>query len=245
MTLAEESTLFGSGRAVTLRIPSREQTFWWGEPWHWATAAYWVAQASHCFAGEGSFRFGRSLREEVAACILGGYGMPASVGLAAFSAVRDSGLLDGRSNAKALEQVLQRPVSVAGRAVRYRFPHQRSARLAAALDYVDRGCTPADPLALRDWLLAAPGIGYKTASWIVRNHCDSDEVAIIDVHLRRAGEAAGVFDRAWRLDRDYPLYEAFFLEWARIAKVRPSILDACIWSELAALGSRDLPSRHR
>jgi N-glycosylase/DNA lyase len=221
-----------------------EQTLWWGEPWQWATAAYWVAQASNCSVRAGCFRFGRTLREEVAACILGGFGMPAPVGLAAFVAVRDSGLLDGRSDADAIEDVLRMPISVGDRSVRYRFPRQRSTRLAAALDFIQSGCMPTDPVALRDWLLDVPGIGYKTASWVVRNHCDSDKVAIIDVHLRRAGEAAGVFDRGWSVERDYRLYEAFFLEWARVGEVRASVLDACIWSELAALGSTDLPTRH-
>ncbi|MDZ3993341.1 hypothetical protein PspTeo4_24872 [Pseudomonas sp. Teo4] len=41
--------------------------------------------------------------------------------------------------------------------------------------------------ALRDWLLELPGIGYKTASWVARNWLDADDVAILDIHILRAG----------------------------------------------------------
>ena len=49
---------------------------------------------------------------------------------------------------------------------------------------------PQEPLSLREFLLQLHGIGYKTASWIVRNFTGSDDVAIVDIHLRRAGVIA-------------------------------------------------------
>ena len=56
------------------------------------------------------------------------------------------------------------------------------------------------PVALRDWLLAIPGIGPKTASWIVRNRTGSSAVAIIDVHILRAGTSAGSVQATARRD---------------------------------------------
>lgn len=239
-----EDDVFGTGPSVTLSCVHGDRTLWWGNSWQWATAAYWADQASRCTVEPGRFRLGTNLREEVASCILGGYGIPAAVGLSAFVAVREAGVLDGPGREHEIEAVLRRPLRVADRELRYRFPRQRACRLAGALSYLHGRRLPTDPLAAREVLLGAPGVGMKTASWVVRNHFDSDDVAILDIHIRRAGEAAGVFDRSWDVTRRYLRYEGFFLAWARHAKVRPSVLDALIWSELAQIGSTNLPSRH-
>lgn len=243
-SLAADSPVFEPGPAVTLRTGLGDRTLWWGEPWQWASAAYWISRAARPQLEPQRLRLGASLREEVAACVLGGFGIPASVGVAAFEAVRDARLLDGAVSSDSVEQVLCAPLRVGGRLVRYRFPKQRARRVAAALRFLDCGPIPDAPRDMRDWLVGAPGVGPKTASWVVRNRFACDEVAIIDIHIKRAGEAAGVFDRRWRVERDYPKYEAFFLAWAEHGGVRASILDACIWSELASLGSTDLPTRH-
>ncbi|UWZ36408.1 hypothetical protein Drose_36155 [Dactylosporangium roseum] len=178
-------------------------------------------------------RLGRNLAEEVAACLLGGHGMPYETGLAAFHAVRDAGLLTRCADEGELERVLRAPLDVSGRTVHYRFPAQRARWLAAALRYVSTQRPPTISHELRDWLLPVAGIGPKTAGWIVRNHLGSDEVAIIDVHVLRAGTDAGVFDPAWRPTVDYPRLEAFFLAWAGQGGVRAADLDAVIWSERA------------
>ena len=86
---------------------------------------------------------------------------------------------------------------------------------------------------MRDWLTGAPGIGPKTASWIVRNHFNCDEVAILDIHIMRAGVDAGVFHPSWSVIRDDRLIEAFFIQWADFGNVRVSDLDSVIWSEQA------------
>jgi thermostable 8-oxoguanine DNA glycosylase len=165
--------------------------------------------------------------------LLGGYGMPYETGLAAFRAVRDAGLLTRCSHERDLEWVLRQPLHVGGRAVRYRFPAQRARSLAAALRHIRTQEPPRKAHELRDWLLLVPGIGPKTAGWIVRNHLDSDDVAIIDVHVLRAGACAGVFDPTWTPVSDYARLEAFFLAWAHHGGVRAADLDAVIWSEQA------------
>lgn len=229
------------GPQVVLAAQGRRREVPWGQPWQCGTAAHWIALTREADgAGERDplrHRLGASLREEVTACLLGGFGLPFEIGLAAFGAVRDEGLLASRSipAAEKVEAVLRRPLHVGGRWQRYRFPAQRASRVAAALAFLDREIPPSAPLAVRNWLLGAPGIGPKTASWIVRNHYGSDEVAVLDVHVMRAGTNAGVFDPAWSVTRDYWLMEGFFLSWANHGSVPAGDLDAVIWAEQAEL----------
>jgi N-glycosylase/DNA lyase len=211
----------------------------WGHGWQVGTAAYWVAVTEAAATdgtlrqGPGRHRLGRDLTEEVAACLLGGHGMPYEIGLAAFRAVRDAGLLARSSQVHELERVLRQPLEVGGRTVHYRFASQRARWLAAALRHIWTQLPPDRAEELRDWLLLVPGIGPKTAGWIVRNHLGSDEVAIIDVHVLRAGVDAGVFDPTWTPARHYARLEAFFLAWARYGGVRAADLDAVIWADRA------------
>lgn len=238
MTLA--ASLRDSGPTVVLAPPGHpERRLAWGHCWQVGTAAYWVVITESATAdgtmrqGPHRHRLGRDLAEEVGACLLGGHGMPYEIGLAAFRAVRDAGLLARTSQDHELERVLREPLHVGGRTVSYRYPRQRARWLAAALRHVWTQTPPARADELRDWLLLAPGIGPKTAGWIVRNHLGSDRVAIIDVHVLRAGTDAGVFDPTWTPASDYRRLEAFFLAWASQGGVRAADLDAVIWSERA------------
>jgi N-glycosylase/DNA lyase len=212
--------------------------FDWGEPFELGSAAYWVEQAGRANSTRTTFALGDSLAEEITACLLGGYGVPAPVGLAAFEQLRKRVDLEGSPDPACVIAVLEQPLTVRGRQrpIRYRFPRQRGQRIASALAALHVRERPRDPLLLRDWLLDLPGIGLKTASWIVRNHTGSDEVAIIDVHIWRAGVSAGFFSDVWRLPTSYHRFEQAFLEVARIGGVRPSVLDAHIWYELQRLG---------
>jgi N-glycosylase/DNA lyase len=225
---------------VTLAIGGDHVSFDWGEPHELGSAAFWVSQAAAPSADPGgsSFRLGASLAEEIVACLLGGYGVPASVGLAAFERLRACVDLSAAPTPDVIERILCRPLTVPGspRPRRYRFPRQRAARIAAALERVAATRPPQEPVALRAWLIDLPGIGPKTASWIVRNHTGSNEVAIIDIHIHRAGVAAGFFPDHWRLPRDYDRFEASFLEVANIGGVAASRLDAVMWFTLQQLG---------
>jgi N-glycosylase/DNA lyase len=208
----------------------------WGAPHELGSAAYWVSTVRGIDEPE-HFRLGDSLAEEVAACILGGHGVTAEVGLAAFEALREAGLLERGVSADDLCAVLSEPLPLPGstRLRRYRYPRQRADRLAAALRYISEPELPEDGVALRDWLLDCPGVGPKTASWVARNWAAA-AVAIIDIHVQRAGVSAGVFDPLWRLPHDYALYETSFLAFAAAGSVSPALLDTCIWQQLHELG---------
>lgn len=212
----------------------------WGHCWQVGTPAYWIALTRESRGQQSGgdeltrHRLGADLAEEIAACVLGGHGIPHHVGLAAFDAVKRSGALYPSANhGLSIADVLCEPLQVGGREIRYRFAAQRSAYLQTALTRLREDPPPTDALGLRGWLLSCRGIGPKTASWIVRNHLGSSEVAIIDIHVVRAGVTADVFDTQWNPTRHYDLMEAFFLAWARHGRVRAADLDAVIWSERA------------
>lgn len=249
--LAAEKAGFDSAHAHDVRSGGREPLgqhvelhaggwglrFYWGQAHELGTAAYWSEQ-TRLRGTPVSYALGGTLAEEIAACLLGGHGIPANVGLAAYRTIRDAGLLSSPVSAAELEAVLCEPLRVPGRdrPVRYRFARQRAKRLAESLSILEASEPPVEPLELRCWLMGLPGIGPKTASWIVRNRFACDQVAIVDVHIQRAGSAAGFFSSAWRLPRDYAIFEDAFCQVAAVADVSTSALDACIWDQMQRLG---------
>lgn len=209
-------------------------------PWGWAsepyTPAFWRALLQQHASEVAHLRLGRSLAEETSACLLGGYGIPAEVGLAAFEHLRASGLLDGGSSLQSLKAALSMPLMVDGRRTRYRFAASKAESLWRTLQAMNTASAPVEGLALRDWLTQFPGIGLKTASWIVRNHLDCDDVAILDIHILRAGFLMGIFPAQVRLPRQYHELEASFVGLAKAMGVRTSALDACIWAQMKRYG---------
>ncbi len=203
-------------------------------PAFWA-ARVWLLQHQKRFS---TFRLGSSLHEEAAACVLGGYGISAEIGLAAFDRLRERGLLVSGAAQMEIQEALFEPMLLGNRFVRYRFAKQRAERLAAVLIELDNVAYEGDRM-LRAELLRLPGVGPKTASWIVRNHLGSDEVAILDIHVVRACVAAKVFPRQVNLNRDYFNLEDRFLEFAAALSARASILDSVMWHHMRNIGHPD------
>ncbi len=174
------------GRPCSIELPAADEAVLPGVRWgafdaH-LTPAFWAGRVFLAtIVGDGSsYRLGMSLREEVAACLLGGYGMRAEVGLAAFRRLRDEGLLIGAPSRETLTERLSQPMRLGARTCGYRFARQKAAYLAHCLAHLpEQDDVALSDRALRAGLLALPGIGLKTASWIVRNWRCSDEVAII------------------------------------------------------------------
>jgi len=231
------------GTLETLNLPSPEEEVLPGVPWGRAeeclTPAYWASQVwmNDAHRTYSHYRLGNSLIEEVAACLLGGHGIPAEVGLAAYERVRNSGLLMEAPTAEKLEALLREPFSVRGRKVRYRFAHQKAGYLAMALQRLHAQPTiPQNGQALRSFLLELPGIGPKTASWITRNWLESDEVAILDIHILRAGVAAGFFPKKVDIAKTYFALEESFLAFAHAIRCRASVLDNFMWHQMRQIG---------
>lgn len=228
------------GELIELDLPSPadlvpEHAFPWGRAEEIGTPAYWAAQAWMWEMEEPEhFRLGRSLREEVLACLLGGYGIPAEVGLAAYARLKALPP-EALHDAGAVQELLSQPLSVGGRSVRYRFARQKAGHVAGAMLGLREIDTALSDQVLRDALMSLPGIGPKTASWIVRNWRSSDSVSILDVHIVRACRGLGVFQPDWRVERHYRIMEEAYLAFARAVGARASILDSVIWMTMRRL----------
>lgn len=210
----------------------------WGLAEEICSPAYWAAQAWMWeVEAPDHFRLGRSLEEELIACLLGGYGIPAEVGLAAYDRLR---VVHSENPDRLLcdEEVLQlllEPLTVKGRPVRYRFANQKATYLAASLRkmrFIDQNAADRQ---LRDSLTTLPGVGLKTASWVVRNWRGSDCVSILDIHILRAGRILNIFPEAWSVERHYQQLEDAFLRFARAIGVKASILDSVMWMNMRQL----------
>jgi thermostable 8-oxoguanine DNA glycosylase len=211
-----------------------------GSPEWVPTPAFWAALADQ--EGEDADDYvslpGTPLAEDLAFCLLGGYGIKMELNRAAWEKLNDAGVFqaDPVPSRNKLEKLLSEPLNVNGRLQRYRFPRQRADRLFTALTSIKKSPPPTDsPIRFRDSLMTLPGIGPKTASWIVRNWSGSDEVAILDVHVLRAGTIMGLFPENYRLPKDYVALERRFLDFAKALSIPASVLDALIWREMRVL----------
>jgi N-glycosylase/DNA lyase len=239
--MTQTAVFFSKVGALTVELPGAALEVMpgvrWGAVDAFPTPAYWVFQtlSRRLNCAPLRYRLGRSLAEELGACLLGGHGIPARVGLAAYERLRALGAFspDKVPTADEIADWLAEPLHVDGRLIRYRFAAQKSRYLGACLGMVHRAPSFATGRALRDWLVAMPGVGLKTASWIARNWMDADDVAILDVHVLRFGHAIGLFDESLKVEKDYLKLEALFLEFSARVDVRASELDAVVWHEMA------------
>ncbi len=130
-----------------------------------------------------------------------------------------------------------------GRQVRYRFAKQKARYLSAALKQLSAERPPlSSGKELRDWLLVIPGIGYKTASWVARNWLDADDVAILDIHILRAGLLGKFFESSLTVERNYLELEEQFIRFSKGLGVRASELDALMWLEMMSSPPRCIAS---
>lgn len=238
--MTQTAAIFSRVGTLRIELPSSNVEVMpgvrWGAVDAFPTPAYWAYQVVYRrILGEPTqYKLGRTLAEEVGACLLGGHGMPASVGLAAYDRLRSFGAFEGAAPSESqLLDWLTQPMLVGGRNIRYRFPAQKSRYLAGALEAIQALPTARTGRTLRDWLRELPGIGYKTASWVARNWLGADDVAILDIHILRFGQAIRLFPTDLSVERNYLDLEKLFLEFSSRLNVRPSELDAIIWHEMA------------
>lgn len=230
-----------AGATERLELPSPDEHVLPGIRWgafdELLTPAYWRGQAwQHERLGTyRDLRLGRTLAEELAACLLGGFGMKAEFGLAAYARLRDRGLLDGTPTEGLLECNLAEPFAIRGHTRRYRFPRQKARYLAGCLRLLSHFTEPQDDVVLRDRLAEFPGIGLKTASWIVRNYRGSNRVAVIDVHILRAGRHIGLFPPESTPHRHYCNLERAFIRFATALDAGAGTLDGLIWDYMRRL----------
>lgn len=232
---------FIDGRYVECPIPDAGERLpttgvLWGAVDCLFTPAYWRFAYLTEGAGSGPVRYklADSLRHEVVVCLLGGHGVRGELGNAAFQRLRASGILDGSPpDPRELERLLLSPLNIGGRRMRYRYPTQKARYIAGALEFLNTNSAPPKAsIAMRDWLLAIPGVGMKTAAWITRNWLDAEDVAVLDIHIHRAGVIAGFFGPDDDVSRDYRRMERDFVAFCQGIGVPANALDHLMWTQL-------------
>ncbi|AEG02822.1 hypothetical protein [Methylomonas methanica] len=237
--MRQSAAVFTGAAVVQIELPTSDAFvlpgITWGAIEAFPTPAYWTYQvmARRIIGGPPRHRLGSTLAEEVGACLLGGHGIPASIGLAAFRRLQSLGVFASVPSESEIFDVLSQPLEIDGRQIRYRFAKQKAHYLSAALSCLSTETPPLDSgKALRQWLIQLPGIGFKTASWVARNWLDADDVAILDIHVLRAGALAKFFDENLTVEKNYLELEEQFIRFAQAIGARPSELDAIIWFEM-------------
>lgn len=234
----------------------------WGEHWTLFSPAYWLSQYWMCGledAVHSPYKARGSLAEEITFCLLGGFGITAELSTAAFEACCNAGLVNRlETSAEIWQRQLQEPLQLNGRLHRYRYPNQKARYLAKAMEFLQaNSLDQCRGKALRDELLRIDGVGYKTAGWVARNFLDADDVAILDIHLIRAGQLCNLFSVQERVERDYESMEEKFVVFCNALNVRPAVLDCLIWDQMRSFGkvalealdrkfgANPVPSKHR
>jgi N-glycosylase/DNA lyase len=183
------------------------------------------------------------LRQELLFCLLGGHGITYELGSSALLAVAGLDVFCPEHEpdilSKELLALLQErrygPPRMDGSPRRYRFPARKSTLIMAARDWVLSAGSLVEHLSSRgeqerrEWLLGCPGVGPKTASWILRNTGWARELAILDVHVLRAMSDHGIIPPPLRTGRDYEQLERRFLAWCERLEVAPGVFDLFLW----------------
>lgn len=180
--------------------------------------------------------------DELVFCLLGGHGITFELSLSAAERMRELEIF-GDWERSQLEGVIHdelsapqfRPVKRDGSLRRYRYPAAKARLVADAVQWVKANRPlvalleqEPDETVRRQLLLGCPGIGPKTASWLLRNAGLAANVAVLDVHVLRAMASEGRLP-AGRLPSAYLRIEASFLAWCKELAVAPAAFDLFLW----------------
>jgi len=236
--------------SLTVSMPPEQEYVLPGMVWGPVAApmspAFWLYQVLRERVTEGVVknRLGNTLLEEVGACLLGGHGIPAYVGVEAFKVLREKGAFSGEQHStERLYGWLSEPMTIGDKSIRYRFAKQKAKYLNSAISKLTSESAPlGSGLELRNWLTEIKGVGLKTASWVARNFLNSNDVAILDVHIYRAGLKCGLFNADKKIETHYLELERRFVEFSEAMGVKTSELDGVIWRYLALRSSGTIGS---
>ena len=184
-----------------------------------------------------------SFERELLFCLLSGHSISYELALSATEHVTKLEPFNALWTATALFDRVQwelalpqfEPLRSDGRHRRYRFPRRKAELIVDARDWLIGTGEPVaallsidDERERRRFLCGCPGVGMKTASWLLRNLGLANELAILDVHLLRALRAAGRV-AVLALPRDYERAERAFLDWCSELGAPAAAFDLFVW----------------
>jgi thermostable 8-oxoguanine DNA glycosylase len=183
------------------------------------------------------------LRRELLFCLLGGHGITFEMSCSALLAVEELDIFDASHDPDGLQDQLvallterrYHPLRVDGTMRRYRFPRRKAELIRQARTWVLAAGSLTEHFSARScehdrrtWLVGCPGVGPKSASWVLRNTGWASQLAILDVHILRAMTDAGVIAEV-RLPVDYEAVERCFLDWCERLGAAPGVFDLFLW----------------
>ena len=242
----QEVFYINASQELSMNLPNASENVFdsvkWGRFEEFFTPAFWRAQTWFFELRNDAaltYQLGETFNEEVVACLLGGYGIPSEMGIAKFNQFKEKGIFNSQSvSLETIDKIMHTPVYLNGKNKKYRFAKQKAKYIHDALIKTNEiNEKEKSDLELRDFLLNINGIGLKTASWIVRNYRDSNDVAILDIHLYRAGLLAGFFDENDKIEKNYFAMEKQFLRFCKHLGIQTSKLDAVIWRIMKELNT--------
>ena len=202
-----------------------------GDLYRQATCRYEVAELNE-------------IEDELLFCLLGGFGITYEHGRSASVAIRQlrpfSSEWEDEHLFETIQSTLMRPQFEPcrrdGSFRRYRFPKQKASVVVKARQWV-RSQHPLDERLLqlssakdrRSFLSGCPGMGFKSASWLLRNIGLGRDLAIIDVHVFRALLNAKRIPDDIRIPKDYEVAEEAFLAWCDELEAPSAAFDLFVW----------------
>lgn len=209
----------------------------WESMWLAFEQAYKELVVPGALAGE------PELRRELLFCLLGGHGITFEMSCSALLAIEELDIFAARHDPDALQIELHavlterryQPPRADGSLRRYRFPRRKATLICQARSWVLAAGSLTEHFSARAcerdrraWLVGCPGLGPKSASWMLRNTGWASQLAILDIHVLRAMTEAGIIAEV-RLPADYEVVERRFLDWCERLGVAPGVFDLFLW----------------
>ncbi|MBO8172980.1 MAG: hypothetical protein H0Z33_13960 [Bacillaceae bacterium] len=138
--------------------------------------------------------------------VLGGFGISYELNKSGLHVLKNKGLIEAKyyssiSNLYIIENVIKRelskkqfyPITCNGQFRKYRFVETKPKVISKAGYWLWENChwrlfdklNELNSFDARTWLCECPGIGMKSASWLLRNTGFNNDCAVLDIHILR------------------------------------------------------------
>lgn len=188
----------------------------------------------------------KDFNDEFFFCLLGGYQITFELNKSCFETLKGKKLLQKKIFKKDFEDLVktfelelemkQFILKKDSAPVKYRFPKKGAQKLALAgkwfhdeLNWSEKKLKSVDGKVARDLLCECPGVGLKTATWILRNSNIVSDLAILDVHIIRMMRNLKIIPHGLEPEKDYLEMEERYLAFCHGFKLNPAKFDLFLW----------------